>query len=72
MLTVKAAAQKIGVSESLIYEWCGEGSLVHYRFGRKGRRGKVMIEDADLDAFMVACKQEVRQTVPTLKHIKLT
>lgn len=39
MLTVKQAAVRLGISESLVYEWCAEGVLPHYRFGRKGRRG---------------------------------
>ena len=38
MLTVKQAAKRAGISESLVYEWCAEGVLPHYRFGRKGRR----------------------------------
>ncbi len=73
MLTVKQAADRAGVSDSLVYEWCGQRLLKHYRFGAKGRRGKVMIEEADLDAFLDSCKQEVRSqaSVSPLKHIKL-
>lgn len=73
MLTPKQAAVKIGVSDSLIYEWCSAGLLPHYRFGTPGRRGKVLIDEAELDAFVTAHRQEARPQVqtPPLKHIKL-
>ncbi|MFO0845494.1 MAG: helix-turn-helix domain-containing protein [Gemmataceae bacterium] len=71
MLTVAQAAERIGVSDSLIYEWCGAGLLPHYRFGRPGKRGKVMIEEADLDRFLAACRHEARPEAPSLKHIRL-
>jgi len=73
MLTPKQAAARIGVSDSLIYEWCAAGLLPHYRFGKPGRRGKILIEDKEFDAFLAACRQEARpQTaVPPLKHIRL-
>ena len=73
-MTVKAAADRIGVSDSLIYEWCSAGQLVHFRFGRKGRRGKLLIDEKDLDAFLAACRHEARPDTappPPLKHIKM-
>ena len=48
MLTPKQVSEQLGVSDSLVYEWCGQGLLPHFRFGRKGKRGKVMIEQSDL------------------------
>jgi excisionase family DNA binding protein len=71
MLTPKQAACKLGVSDSLIYEWCAEGVLPHYRFGRPGRRGKILIDETDLNAFVAARRQEIRPEAPPLKHIKL-
>jgi excisionase family DNA binding protein len=71
MLTPKQAAVKIGVSDSLIYEWCAAGLLPHYRFGKPGRRGKVLIDEAELDTFVAAHRQEARPQVQPLKHIKL-
>jgi excisionase family DNA binding protein len=73
LLTVKQASELAGVSDSLIYEWCTEKLLVHYRLGAKGRRGKVMIDDKDLETFLAACRQEAQPQaeVPPLKHIKL-
>jgi excisionase family DNA binding protein len=72
-LTPKQAAEKARVSLSLIYQWCQDRALVHYRFGRKGKRGRIRIEDADLEAFLATCKQdEERMVAPlTLKHIQL-
>ena len=43
----------------------------HYRFGRKGKRGKVLIEQADLNAFLAAHRQETKPQAPPLKHINL-
>src|SRR4051812_39596573 len=54
LLTVKQAAEAAGVSDSLVYEWCSEKLLPHYRFGTKGKRGKVMIDEKDLDAFLAS------------------
>jgi excisionase family DNA binding protein len=72
MLTVRQVAEKIGVSDSLVYEWCSQGLLSHYRFGKPGRRGKILIDEAELEGFLAAHRQEARpQTVPPLKHIRL-
>jgi excisionase family DNA binding protein len=71
MLTVAEAAGRIGVSESLVYQWINERLLPHYRFGGKGKRGKVMIEEADLSAFLANCRQDAKPEVPPLKHIRI-
>ncbi|HLN26917.1 MAG TPA: helix-turn-helix domain-containing protein [Gemmataceae bacterium] len=75
MLTPKQAAARIGVSDSLIYEWCSNGALPHYRFGRNvGKRGKILIEETEFEAFLARCRQEGRQDaapLPPLKHIKM-
>src|SRR5205823_4849997 len=55
-LTPKEAAERAGVSVSLIYQWCDERRLAHYRVGGDGRRGKILIAPADLDAFMDSLK----------------
>ena len=72
MLTPKQAAARIGVSDSLIYEWCATGFLPHYRFGKPGRRGKILIDDTEFNTFLASCRQEIRPQarVPSLKHIK--
>jgi excisionase family DNA binding protein len=73
-LTPKQAAEKALVSLSLIYLWCQDGVLVHYRFGRPGKRGRIRIEDSDLEAFLATCKKEGEQQIAVplrLKHIRL-
>ena len=72
MLTPKEAAARIGVSDSLIYEWCTAGLLPHYRFGKPGRRGKILIDDTELNTFLASCRHEIRPQaqVRQLKHIK--
>jgi excisionase family DNA binding protein len=75
MLTPKQAADRIGVSDSLVYQWCEQGVLAHYRFGGEGKRGRILIEATDFDAFLVSCRQEIKPVQngpPPLKHIKLT
>jgi excisionase family DNA binding protein len=57
-LTVKRAAERAGVSTALVYRWCDERRLPHYRAGGKGRRGKILIEPSDLDSFLESLKVE--------------
>ena len=82
-LTVKKAADKIGVSASLVYSWCTTKRLRHYRVGDIGKRGKILIDEADLDAFLdslkvepaaatVASEPQVRRPrAPRLRHVTL-
>jgi len=58
MLSVRQAALKIGVSESLIYSWIEARQLPHYRIGAKGKRGKILIAEADLEAFIESLRVE--------------
>jgi excisionase family DNA binding protein len=60
LLTVKQAAERAGVSESLIYQLCEERRLAHFRLGGKGKRGKIGISPSDLDAFMNSIRVEAR------------
>jgi excisionase family DNA binding protein len=71
MLTPKQAAERLNVSDSLIYAWCSAGALPHYRFGKPGRRGKILIDEVELDAFVAAHRREARAEAPPLKHITL-
>jgi excisionase family DNA binding protein len=73
-LTPKKAAERVGVSVSLVYEWCQDKRVPHYRCGGRGRRGRILIEDADLDAFLTTLRVEARPGgvgLPALKHINL-
>ncbi len=60
MLTVKAAAERMGISGSLVYELCACGLLSHVRIGRPGSRGCIRITDADINAFLASQKIEWR------------
>ncbi len=63
MLTVKAAATKAGVSAGLVYQWCAERRLPHLRMGKRGRRGRILIEESDLAAFMESCRVAAEEPV---------
>lgn len=74
MLTVKQVAARLRISPSLIYSWCEDHILPHYRMGGKGKRGKILIEEAVLDTFLQSRKVESGagdSPVLDLKHITL-
>jgi excisionase family DNA binding protein len=74
MLSAKQAAEKLGVSDSLVYAWCASGALPHFRMGRAGRRGRILIAEADLDAFLATRKEQRgggKAESLALKHIKM-
>lgn len=57
-LSPKQAAKRAGVSPSLIYQLCSERRLKHYRVGGEGRRGKLLIDEDELDRFLESCRVE--------------
>jgi excisionase family DNA binding protein len=76
MLTPRQAAQKVGVSVSLIYAWVEARLLPHYRAGLKGRGGgKILISETDLLAFWESLKVEAvpaqRRTPRRLRDVRL-
>ena len=69
-LSVREAARRIGVGASLVYQSCAEGVLPHYRLGASGRRGKILIEPAELDRLWEARRIEGgRNSTEPLRHI---
>jgi excisionase family DNA binding protein len=56
MMTVKAAAERMGISESLVYELCACGSLPHVRLGRPGSRGCIRLTESDILEFLTSQK----------------
>jgi excisionase family DNA binding protein len=64
MLSVKGAAQQLGVSEGLVYAWTAAGALAHHRLGLPGKRGVIRIAEADLEAFLASQKREGRMELP--------
>jgi excisionase family DNA binding protein len=71
VLTVAEAAERMGVSDSLVYELCKAGLIRHTRHGRPGKRGCIRIEENDLQAYLAASIHEIRPPAPPLKHIKI-
>jgi excisionase family DNA binding protein len=55
-MTVREAAARLEVSESLIYRLCATGQLPHRRIGT--RRGTIRIDAEDLTALSEACRRE--------------
>jgi excisionase family DNA binding protein len=60
-LTPKQAAERANVSVSLIYAWCNTGALPHYRLGRPGKRGKIVIDEADFERFLATLKVSAQE-----------
>jgi len=60
-LTVKQAAVRAGVCASVVYGWCAAKRFPLYRLGNQGKRGKIVIDVADLDTFLSACRVEPEQ-----------
>lgn len=58
LLTTDEAAMMVAVSVSLIYEWCHERRLPHFRLGGAGKRGKIVIDERELLAFLRTCRVE--------------
>lgn len=56
MMTVKQAAERMGISESLVYELCACGSLPHVRIGRPGSRGCIRLTEADIQEYLASQK----------------
>ncbi|MDY3551486.1 helix-turn-helix domain-containing protein [Gemmata sp. JC717] len=81
LLTIKEAAARARVSETIVRGWVRDGSLPHYRLGAKGKRGKIAIAPEDLDALVASFRVVVVQVKPperkppsgqpVLKHLRL-
>jgi len=57
-LTPKEAAAHAQVSRSLIYAWIREKRLACFRMGTAGRRGRLLIDPADLDRVIAECRED--------------
>ena len=73
MLTPRQAANRLGVSQSLVYQLCNELVLQHYRIGGKGKRGRIRIEEEEVERYRQSCLRDASQAVhlPPLKHLSL-
>jgi hypothetical protein len=79
-LTIKAAATVAGVCPAVVYGWVTDRLLPVYRLGGKGRRGKILIEDGDLNDFLRSRRVEAAGPAPApaprprpikLRHLRL-
>ena len=76
-LTVREVADRMRVSASSVYLLVESGRLSHHRVG--ARRGAIRISEADLSAYLAACRQELTTNnpppapvaLPKLRHIRL-
>ena len=80
MLTVKQAAERACVCESVIRSWIAKGMLPHYRLGKQKSRGKILIAEEDIDdlvaGFKIAAKEAgIKATPPPnqseFRHLNL-
>lgn len=83
MLTVKQVAERLGVSESLVRCWIRDRALPHYRVGAKGKRGKIVVAQEDLDEFLalfrvLGTKPQQSKVLPSVtvpskfRHLRLS
>ena len=72
-MTVKQAAERIGISCSLVYALCRSGVLGHTRHGRPGKRGTIRIIDEAVAEYLASCKDEGRpEAAPIpLRHLNM-
>jgi excisionase family DNA binding protein len=72
-LSVKAAALRLGISVSKLYQLVGCRKIGHYRIG-----GKILFAEEDIAAFLGGCRVGVAaaaatpQIRPRLKHLNLS
>ena len=58
-MNVKQAAERLEVSQSLVYQLIAERRLPHLRIGGRGRRGKIVIKDEHIAAFLEEVRAEL-------------
>ncbi len=68
-LTVKQAAQKVNVSPTLIYDLCAKRLLAHFRVPPP--RGRILIDEADLDAFFATCRVKTEAPAATSPPVRM-
>jgi excisionase family DNA binding protein len=74
-LSVRQAAKRLGSCDQQVYGLCRDGRLAHYRIGAAGKRGKIVIAEEDLEAYLesvrVASRDPPANTPVVLRHLKL-
>jgi len=70
MLSVKQAAEQLGISAKLVYALCASGQIVHERHGLG--RGTIRITEQALEEYRGRARVEHGSSTPiVLKHIKV-
>jgi excisionase family DNA binding protein len=70
MLTVAQVAERLGISEALVYSLCAAGKIVHERYGLG--RGTIRISEEALEAYRRGARVEHPVSTPlTLKHLTI-
>lgn len=78
LLTVRQVADRLGLSQSSVYQLIESRQLAHHRLGTN--KGAIRVSEADLLAYLNACREstgtqrrkERRPVRATLKHLKLS
>ena len=55
-MTVAQAAERLEISKSLCYRLVEEKRLPCVRIGQRGRRGKILIRETDIEEFLKVCR----------------
>ena len=58
-LSVAEVADRLGVSQSLVYSLVQERRLKALRLGRRGKRGKILVQEDSLEAFLQATREDL-------------
>lgn len=69
MLTVKQVADRLNVSQSIIYALVEAGQIVCHRIGVG--RGSIRIAEEDLARYLKSCRNADSSSGPRLRHISL-
>jgi hypothetical protein len=59
LMTVKEAAKKYRMSQTMICQLCRDRRLAHIRVGREGKRGRIFIEEKDMKMMLKRFRVEV-------------
>jgi excisionase family DNA binding protein len=72
MLTPYQVACRLCVSLSLVYQLCKEQQLKHYRFGAEGKRGRIRIEESEVERYLSEQLQVTSSpAITTFRHLRL-
>lgn len=69
MLTVKQVADRLNVSQSIIYALVDKGKIVCHRIGVG--RGSIRISEEDLACYLRSCRNTESSSRPKLRHLNL-